>query len=261
MSMSKRSTGGIGNTGSTTFKSLMGKASLMVVGGLMMACAGAENPTEANIKKLIEPRLGKDVKVDSVKETPYAGLYEVRIGDEIRYTDKTATYLMVGHIFNMKTSQDLTQQRIDDLNKIDFSTLPLESALKTVKGNGKRVIAVFEDPNCGYCKRFRQTTLKELDNVTVYTFMYNILSEDSFTKSRNIWCAADRNKAWDDWMLAGKAAAAAPAGCVAPNDKVLALGQQMKINGTPSIFFADGSRIPGAIDLKTIEAKFSGIKQ
>lgn len=239
----------------------LSKIAVLFVSAMMAACAGAENPTEANIKKLIEPRLGTGVKVDSVKETPYAGLYEVRIGDEIRYTDKTATYLMVGHIFNMKTSQDLTQERIDDINKIKFSDLPLELALKTVKGNGKRVIAVFEDPNCGYCKRFRQTTLKELDNVTVYTFLYNILSEESSTKSRNVWCAADRNKAWDDLMLMNKPAPAAPAGCVAPNDKVLALGQQIKVSGTPSIFFADGSRIAGAIDVKGLEAKLATVKQ
>ncbi|AKU22657.1 DsbC family protein [Massilia sp. NR 4-1] len=237
------------------------KFALMLMSALLMSCAGAENPTEANIKKLIEPRLGDNVKVDSVKETPYAGLYEIRIGDEIRYTDKTATYLMVGHIFNLKTTEDLTQARIDDINKIKFSDLPLELALKTVKGNGKRVIAVFEDPNCGYCKRFRKQTLNEMDNVTVYTFMYNILSEDSFTKSKNIWCSADRNKAWDDWMVGNKAAPAAPAGCVAPNDKVLALGQKLRINGTPAIFFADGSRVPGAIDAKTLESKLSVIKQ
>ena len=157
--------------------------------------------------------------------------------------------------------QDLTKERIDEINKVKFSDLPFESALKQVKGDGKRVIAVFEDPNCGYCKRLRQTTLKEIDNVTIYTFMYNILSEDSFAKSKNIWCAPDKIKAWDDWMIAGKAAPAAPASCTAtPNDKVLALGQKLRITGTPAIFFTDGSRIPGAVDTKTLEAKLSSIK-
>jgi thiol:disulfide interchange protein DsbC len=130
-----------------------------------------------------------------------------------------------------------------------------------VKGNGKRVIAVFEDPNCGYCKRFRQQALKETDNITIYTFMYNILAEDSFTKSKNVWCAPDRSKAWDDWMVSGKAAPAAPAGCTTPNEKVLALGQKLRINGTPNIFFADGSRVPGAIDARTLESKLASIKQ
>ncbi|MFA9217847.1 MAG: DsbC family protein, partial [Sphingomonadaceae bacterium] len=114
---------------------------------------------------------------------------------------------------------------------------------------------------CGYCKRFRQNTLKEVDNITVYTFMYNILADDSFTKSKNIWCAPDRTKAWDDWMISGKAAPAAPASCANPNDAVLALGRKLNITGTPSIFFADGSRVPGAIDVKTLEAKLSSIKQ
>ncbi|MEC5159261.1 thiol:disulfide interchange protein DsbC [Janthinobacterium sp. CG_S6] len=237
------------------------KTALLLMSGLMMSCVGAETPVEANIKKLIEPRLGEGAKVDSIKETPYAGLYEVRTGGDILYTDKSATYLIVGHVFNAKTSQDLTKERIDEISRIKFSDLPLEVATKVVKGDGKRVIAVFEDPNCGYCKRFRQTTLKEIDNVTVYTFMYNILSEDSVAKSKNIWCSADRNKAWDDWMLNNKAAPAAPAGCTSPHEKVLALGQKLRVNGTPAIFFADGSRIPGAIDTKALEAKLASIKQ
>jgi thiol:disulfide interchange protein DsbC len=130
-----------------------------------------------------------------------------------------------------------------------------------VKGNGKRVIAVFEDPNCGYCKRLRQTTLKDMDNVTIYTFLYNILSPDSFEKSKNVWCSPDRAKAWDDWMINGKPAAAAPANCETPNEKVVALGQKLHITGTPAIFFSDGTRIPGAVDQKTLEAKLASLKQ
>jgi thiol:disulfide interchange protein DsbC len=237
------------------------KTALFLLSGLMMSCAYAETPAEANIKKLLQPRLGDGAKIESVKETPYAGLYEVRTGGDIIYTDKAAQYLVVGHVFNAKTSQDLTKDRLDDINKIKFSDLPLEMAVKMVKGDGKRVIAVFEDPNCGYCKRFRQNTLKDMNNVTVYTFLYNILSEDSVVKSKNIWCAADRNKAWDEWMVNGKAAPAAPAGCATPNDKVLALGQKLRVTGTPAIFFADGSRIPGAIDAKALEAKLASIKQ
>jgi thiol:disulfide interchange protein DsbC len=163
-------------------------------------------------------------------------------------------------VYDVKTSQDLTRARIDDINKIKFSELPLEMAIKQVKGDGKRVIAVFEDPNCGYCKKLRQTALKDLTNVTIYTFLYNILSEDSFVKSKNVWCAADRGKAWDDWMINGKVPPAAPADCVTPNDKVVALGQKLRIQGTPAIFFTDGSRIPGAVDLKTLEAKLASIK-
>jgi len=225
------------------------------------ATAAADGPTEANIKKLIEQRLGANAHVESVKETPYSGLYELRVDGEILYTDKAAQYLINGHIFNTANMQDLTKNRLDEINRIKFSDLPLDSAVKMVKGDGKRVIAIFEDPNCGFCKRFRRDTLKDADNITVYTFMYNILAEDSATKSKNIWCAADRNRAWDDWMVRGKAAPTAAANCSTPNDKVLELGQRLRISGTPSIFFADGSRVAGAIDIKTLEAKLATVKQ
>ncbi|WP_027864216.1 DsbC family protein [Massilia alkalitolerans] len=235
------------------------KVAVLLATGLLASCVEAQNTTEATIKKALEPRLG-GAKIESIRETPYSGLYEVRVAGDILYTDKKGDYLFIGHVYDTKTSTNLTRARIEEVNKIKFSELPLELALKQVKGNGKRVIAVFEDPNCGYCKRLRQTTLKEIDNVTIYTFMYNILSEDSFVKSKNIWCAADRVKAWDDWMINNKLPPAAPAGCESPNDQVVALGQKLRIQGTPAIFFTDGSRIPGAIDLKGLEAKLQSLK-
>ncbi|GJI98560.1 thiol:disulfide interchange protein DsbC [Duganella caerulea] len=237
------------------------KTVLLLLSALMASCVSAETPSTDAIKKLVEPRLGANVKVDSIKETPYSGLYEIRIGNDILYTDKTATYLFSGHVFNLTTSTDLTKERLEEINKIKFSDLPLDKAIKTVKGDGKRVIAVFEDPNCGYCKRFRQTTLKETDNITVYTFMYNILADDSFTKSKNIWCAPDRSKAWEDWMVNNKAAPAAAEACASPNQDVLELGHKLGVSGTPAIFFADGTRVPGAIDTKALEEKFAKIKQ
>ena len=235
------------------------KVAVLLATGLLASCVEAQNTTEATIKKALEPRLG-GAKIESIRETPYSGLYEVRVAGDILYTDKKGDYLFIGHVYDTKTSTNLTRARIEEVNEIKFSELPLELALKQVKGNGKRVIAVFEDPNCGYCKRLRQTTLKEIDNVTIYTFMYNILSEDSFVKSKNIWCAADRVKAWDDWMINNKLPPAAPAGCESPNDQVVALGQKLRIQGTPAIFFTDGSRIPGAIDLKGLEAKLQSLK-
>ena len=235
------------------------KLALLLATGLITSCVGAQNSVEATIKKNIEPRLG-GAKIESIKETPYSGLYELRVAGDILYTDKKGEYLVIGHVYDAKTTRDLTRERIDDINKIKFSDLPLDSAIKQVKGDGKRVIAVFEDPNCGYCKRLRQTTLKDTDNVTIYTFMYNILSDDSFVKSKNIWCSPDRSKAWDDWMINGKAAPAAAANCETPNDKVFALGQKLKIQGTPAIFFADGSRIPGAVDQATLEKKLQSLK-
>ena len=237
------------------------KVALAFAAVLFAGCVGAEQPAEVTIRKAVEERLGAAAKVESVTATPYAGLYEVRVGNEIIYTDKNAEYLFIGNVFNAKTSQNLTKARTDEINRIKFSELPFGLALKTVKGKGERVIAIFEDPNCGYCKRFRQTTLKQADNITVYTFMYNILSPDSFVKSANVWCSPDRNKTWDDWMINGKTPPASSKKCDNPNDKVVELGQKLRIEGTPAIFFADGSRVSGMIDLKTLEAKFASIKK
>ena len=235
------------------------KAAFAVLLGLAFASAFAETAQEAAVRKAIEPRLGDEAKVTAVTKTPYSGLFEVQVNGDIIYTDAKAQYLFVGRVVDTKTYQDYTKARLDEINKVAFSDLPLETAMKYVKGNGKRVIAVFEDPNCGYCKQFRKT-LEGINDITVYTFMYNILSPDSITRSRNIWCSADKNKAWDDWMLNGKNPAVASDNCVAPHEKVLALGRSMKVTGTPTIIFTDGSRIPGAIDAKALEAKLSSVK-
>jgi thiol:disulfide interchange protein DsbC len=227
----------------------------------VVAMAHADSsPKEAEIKKLVEQRIGEGVKVDSVTKTNFFGLYEVRIGNELMYTDEQAKYMVVGgHVMDFEAHKDYTKDRLDEINKINFADLPFDSAIKMVKGDGKRVVAVFEDPNCHYCKNLRHT-LTQMDNVTVYTFMYNILADDSFVKSKNVWCSKDRLKAWDDWMLNGKAPAAAPASCTtSPNEKILALGQQFHITGTPAIFFVDGTRFPGAVDAAAIEAKWASI--
>ncbi len=226
---------------------------------LSTAVSQAQTGQEIAVKKAVEPRLGAGVKVDSVTKTPYSGLFEVRVGSEVIYTDEKAQYLFIGNIIDAQNSTNYTKARTDELSKIKFSDLPFDSALKMVKGDGKRVMAIFEDPNCGYCKRFRKT-LQGVDNITVYTFMYNILSEDSVVKSKNIWCSADKNKAWDDWMLNGKAAPAAAPNCATPHEKISALGQKLRITGTPTIFFTDGSRLPGAVDLSALEAKWASIK-
>src|SRR5438067_4943873 len=128
------------------------KLALLLATGLVTSCVGAENAVESNIRKAIEPRLN-GAKIESIKETPYGGLYELRVAGDVLYTDKTGAYLFIGHVYDAKSTRDLTRERIDDINKVKFSDLPLDSAIKQVKGNGKRVIAVFEDPNCGHCKR------------------------------------------------------------------------------------------------------------
>lgn len=219
----------------------------------------AGEPSEAELKKLIEPRLGEGVKIDSIKPTPYSGLYEIRIGADILYTDAKGDYLFMGNVFQTKNMANLTKERTDELSKIKFADLPLDQAIKIVKGDGKRVMAVFEDPNCGYCKRFRNT-LAEVDNVTVYSFMYPILGGDSPAKAKNIWCAGDNKLALEEWMTKNKEASSAAADCKNPIDKVVELGHKLRISGTPTIIFADGSRIPGAIDAKGLERKFASIK-
>lgn len=223
------------------------------------AATGEQAALEESIKKAIAPRLGDNVQVDAVTKSPYADLYEVRMGGDVLYTDKTGQYLFLGKIIDLNTREDMVQKRMAEINRIDFKDLPFDSAIKMVKGNGKNVIAVFEDPNCGYCKRLRKT-LAGMNDVTVYTFMYNILAEDSSVKSRNIWCSKDRLKAWDDWMLSGVNPAEASPQCNAPNDAVYALGQKLHINGTPAIFFTDGLRVSGAMEQAALEKKFSEIK-
>lgn len=235
------------------------KSILVFVLSILGGFAVAQTPQEAAVRKLVEPRLGENVKVDSVTKTPYAGLFEVRIGSEILYTDEKVQYLFVGNVIDAQNQTNYTKARVDELSKIKFADLPFDSAIKMVKGDGKRVMAIFEDPNCGYCKRFRKT-LQGMDNITVYTFMYNILSDDSAVKSKNIWCSTDKNKAWDEWMLNGKVAPTAAASCATPNEKISALGQKLRISGTPTIFFTDGSRLPGAVDVKALEAKWASIK-
>ena len=219
----------------------------------------AETPKEAGIRKLIEPRMGEHVKVDSVTRTPYGDMYEVRTNGDIFYTDETARYLFVGKVMDLTTLQDLTRARVDQISAIKFAELPLADAIKTVKGNGKRVMAVFEDPNCPYCKKLH-ATLKGVDNVTIYTFLLNILSDDSAVKAKNIWCAPDRSLAWQRWIEDGQAAPAAAAACATPNEKIIALGHKLRIAGTPTIYFADGARAGSGFELAAIEAKLNSAR-
>ncbi|MDB5933266.1 MAG: thiol:disulfide interchange protein [Massilia sp.] len=219
----------------------------------------AETPKEASIRKMIEPRMGEHIKVDSVTKTPYGDMYEVRTNGDIFYTDETARYLFVGKVMDLTTLQDLTRARVDQISSIKFSELPLGDAIKTVKGNGKRVMAVFEDPNCPYCKKLH-VTLKGIDNVTVYTFLLNILSDDSVVKAKNIWCAPDRALAWQRWIEDNQAAPVAPASCATPHEKIIALGHKLRIVGTPTIYFADGSRAGSGFDVAAIEAKLNVAK-
>jgi len=226
---------------------------------LFITTACAQTDQAEVIKKTIGPKFGPGVIVNSVKKTDYSGLYEIQIGDELFYTDEKMQYIFVGKVIDLKSHKNLTQERLENLNAVKFADLPFELAFKQVKGNGKRVIAVFEDPNCGFCKRLRKA-LQSVDNITIYTFMYDILSDDSAVKSRNVWCSSDPVKTWNDWMINGKPAPDAPKNCAAdPHEKIMALGSKLHINGTPSIFFEDGTRVSGFIDAVAMEEKLKTV--
>lgn len=210
---------------------------------------------EAEVKKAVEASLGKTVKVDNVREAGFLGLYEVQVGGDILYTDRKAGYLLIGDVVDAKSRRNLTEERKNRLAQIKFSDLPLELAVKQVRGNGKRIVATFEDPNCGYCRKLAQE-LQGVNDVTIYTFLYPILSSDSADKAKAIWCAPDRAKAWNDLMIAGTAPASASGNCDGGTiDKVTALGRKLNIRGTPTIFFSDGSRIPGYVNGAQIEQR------
>lgn len=227
----------------------------LAVGLLFSVAAQAD---DAEIKRGMEARLG--VKVESVTKAGYLGLYEVYAEGNIFYTDEKMTAIIAnGVLVDAKSMKNVTDERMRKLTAIKFSDLPLERAIKQVRGDGKRVLASFEDPNCGYCKRLAKDLLK-LDNVTVYTFLLPILSEDSVKKSKQIWCSADRAKAWTEWMTEGKALTGKDSCDTTAISKNVEFGQALKINGTPTIFFADGERFPGAVPLANIEKKLATIK-
>ena len=210
---------------------------------------------EEAVKKALQTTFSGE-KIDSVKKTPYLGLYEVVVGGELFYTDEKATYLFFGHVIDPQTKQSLTSERlqqIKDARRISIDTLPLDQAIKAVKGNGKRKLVVFSDPNCPYCKRLEKELVNVTD-VTIYTLLYPVLN-GSLPTATSIWCSPNRLKAWDDFMLKG----VAPTGknCDTPIETILQAGRKNGINGTPTLIFPDGSVIPGMIAADTIETKLN----
>lgn len=212
---------------------------------------------EADIRKALAERIPQMDKIDEVRPTPMKGLYEVRIGTDLFYTDAKGNYVIQGELIDTKARRNLTEDRIAKLTAVDFSALPLKDAFTIVRGDGKRKVAVFEDPNCGYCKRFERD-LQNVDNITVYLFLYPILSPDSAEKSRNIWCAKDKTAAWQDYMIKDKAPAAASCDTSALQ-RNLAFGKKHKITGTPTLIFTDGSRVPGAIGAQEVEKRLAEV--
>jgi thiol:disulfide interchange protein DsbC len=234
------------------------KLSRWIAAALLAGCMGQAMAQEATIRKNLSERLPNIPKIDEVSKTPMNGLYEVRMGSDIMYSDAEGNFLIQGALIDVKQKRNLTEERTEKLSAVPFDQLPLKNAFTQVRGNGKRKLAIFADPNCGYCKRFEKD-LQKLDNVTIYHVLYPILGDDSKTKSRHIWCAKDRAKAWNDWMING-VAPAANACDSSIIDANVEFGKKQRITGTPTLFFADGSRVPGAVPIAQVEKMLADIK-
>jgi len=225
---------------------------------LMFGMALSATAGEAEIRKNLAARIPQFAKIDEVTKAPIPGLYEVRVnGFEIFYTDEQGNYLLQGNLIDVKERKNLTEERVEKLSQVAFDKLPAKDAIKIVRGNGKRRLAVFADPNCGYCKQFERD-LTKVDNVTIQLFLYPVLGPDSVVKSRNIWCAKDKAKSWDDWMQRGVAPAAAECDTTALT-RNREFGQKYNITGTPTLIFSDGTRAPGAIPAAQVEKQLAAL--
>jgi thiol:disulfide interchange protein DsbC len=229
----------------------------LIAPSLMLAClaVGAAHASEAVIRKGVQARF-PELVVESVQKTPFGGIYEVVVGGRVIYTDEKVSYIFIGNLIDARgaAERDLTRERNAQL-AVQALKKASDNAIKRVRGNGKRVIYTFEDPNCGYCKQLQKELVK-VNDVTIYTFLWPILSQDSVDKSRAIWCAKDRAKAWDDFMLRGSAAQS-DGKCDAPFDRNMELAQRFGIRGTPAIFLADGRMLGGYLPAAELEQAMS----
>lgn len=223
---------------------------------ILCALSSSAHAGEAEIRKSIQDKFPNIGKLDHIVKTPYAGLYEIVADGQLLYTDDKGVYLFDGNIIEIKSGRNLSEEQRRKLFAIEFDKLPLDLAVKKVKGNGKRKMAYFTDPNCGYCKRLEKELVKVTD-VTLYLFMYPIFP-NSDVIVRNIRCAKDPVKAWDDLMLNGNAPASA--NCETPTDKVLALGKKLRVNGTPNLIFGGGAQSPGFLPAEELEKNLNNSK-
>jgi len=224
----------------------------LVLASASFAFAPLASADEAAIRKTITERLPNFPAIDEVTKSSIPGLYELRVGTDIFYTDEQGNYLIEGQMIDTKSRVNLTEQRIAKLTAIDFKALPLKDAMVWKQGTGERKLVVFADPNCGYCKKFEKD-LQAVKDVTVYTFLYPILGSDSAEKSKQIWCAKDNTKAWRDWMLNGTQVSGSPQCDVSALQRNYAFGQKHRIRGTPGLVFEDGRQQAGALNTEQIE--------
>ncbi len=244
----------IDSPGKTTMAHLIRTCLAVLALALAVPALAQEDKVRAALKKSLP-----EAPIDSIRKTPYGGLYEITSGTGIYYTDEKAAVALVGSLVDLVTKTNMTELRQRELNRIDFASLPLDRAFKIVRGNGSRKVAIFEDPNCGYCKRFERDLLGVTD-ITVYVFMYPILSPDSIEKSKKIMCSADPGKAWIDWMVRDVPLQGEAKCDTAMVEKNVQFGHDKKITGTPTMFFGDGERIPGAIAIADFEKKLASAK-
>ena len=222
-----------------------------------VALSSAALADEAELRRTLEPKLG--VQIDGIEAGPVPGLYEVRYrspqGVQVIYVDASGNYVIQGKIYDLRAERDLTDERLRKLNAIKFESLPLDLAVKIQRGNGKRVLAMFSDPYCPACRQFERS-LAQLDNVTIYVFMYPVIRPENTDHSRMVWCAPDRAKAWLELAAAPKPKVPnAGTACGDPVDKVLKLGRSLAVNSTPTLILANGERVSGGLspdDLKEL---------
>ena len=213
------------------------------------ATAADTERTLANRLQALYP----STRFGAVNPTPWPGVFEVVMGANLAYVDQSGQYFLFGHFYDMKAQRDLTAERKDSIARIDFDTLPLADAMKDVRGNGARVLAIFSDPDCPYCQKL-EADIRELTNVTIYTFLMPLVSlhPAAHRKAVSVWCAKDRIATWQATMWRGEAVAQAD--CPHPVDRNVALGERLGINGTPTLIALDGRMLPGAASKEQIEA-------
>lgn len=217
----------------------------------MMAASGV-HASEQVVRKALTERF-PGAQISSVKKTPYSGLFEVYLDGQLVYMDAKGQYVFAGDVIDLKTRRNLTQDRLAKLQAVDWKVFPLGNAIKTVKGKGERKLIVFSDVDCPYCRKF-EAELEKVDNITVYTFLYPIegLHPKAVQTSKQIWCAPDRNKAWDSYIRNGSVPGN-DGKCANPVDSTVALGNRLGVGGTPTIFFANGVRVPGMVPAAQLE--------
>ena len=210
----------------------------------------------AAVRKLAEQKFANST-VRGVTKSPYFGLFEIQLGEQLLYTDAKVNYVLVGSVYDANTKKNLTEAKLRQLNRVAFDSLPLNLAFKRVKGNGERKLAIFSDADCPFCARLEQE-LKSIDNVTIYTFLFPIdgLHPDSARKSRVIWCSSDKVKAWDEFFATG-ALPDNKGDCDNPVVATNELGSKLRITATPTLVFADGSVVPGALPAAQLESEFA----